>query len=437
MSVLRRLTKSWTQVEQYTTLSERRNLWPSRSGVNVTRDRAMRLGTVWACIRLRAETLGMLPVDVVEYAGKNREQVEPPAWLERPNSETTQFELFERTSASLDTDGNAFWGLSTDRIGRIGEVYVLPPTQVEVYRPKRQNSGDPVQPKRYRFDNKDYGPDEILHIPGFGLAGQLRGMSPIEYHASSIGLGIAAEEFGEAFFGNGAVMSGVIVMDRDPGETAVNRMQSSFQQDHTGLANVHKPGVLFGGAKWEQLTIPNDAAQFIETRNYQVGEIARIFRVPPHKIGDLSRATFSNIEHQGIEWVTDGVMPYTSRIEAAVLSAGMLDRGQRLRFKLAGLMRGDTMSRYAAYAIARQWGWLSVDDIRALEDENPLPEGAGAVYLQPMNMVSAGTEQETVGKIMQAKALVDTGTDPTVAFSSVGLDPIQLLGLLPVPAQEG
>jgi HK97 family phage portal protein len=439
VSILRQLTKQRTFEETFNNYS---TLWRggmSRTGVNVSRESAMRHAAVWACVRLRGETVGALPVDVVEYHGTTREQVEHPPWLQRPNPETTRFELMERTTASIDTDGNAFWYFERDRLKRVQEVWPLPPSGVQVYRdpPNPQQPNKP-RPKLFRVDNDEYTSDDILHIPGFTLPGRLRGLSPIEQHASSIGLALAAEEYGESFFRNGATMSGVIEAERDPGEDAVRRMRASFARDHQGLRNSHKPGFLFG-AKWTPLSIPNDAAQFLETRKYQLGEIARIFRVPPHKIGDLDRATFSNIEHQAIEWVTDGVIPTTARIEAAVLAAGILDVGQHLRFNFSGLLRGDTVSRYAAYAVGRQWGWLSVDDIRALEDQNPLPDGRGQVYLEPMNMTPVGQEDELKipEQVSAAAALVAAGYDPAAALTVVGLDPIRHLGALTPARTEG
>lgn len=390
--------------------------WPTfgrpRSGLTISRGAAMRTAAVTACIRFRAETIGMLPIDEIEYDGEARKSVEPSPWIERPNPEMTSFDLFERTSASIDTDGNAFWWTERDRLKRVREVWPLPPAEVGVFRNK---DGE----KRLRIDNQEYGTDRIVHIPGFTLPGRLRGLSPIEQHAAAIGLAAAAEEYGGAFFANGAVMSGVIESPQDPGDVAVKRMQTSFERDHRGLRNAHRPGFLFGGAKWVQLTIPNDAAQFLETRKYQIAEIARIFRVPLHKIGDLERATFSNIEHQAIEWVTDGVMPYTTRIERAVVAAGLLDRGHRLKFNLAGLLRGDTPSRFAAYAVGRQWGWLSVDDIRALEDLNPLPDGAGQVYLEPLNMVPAGSQRDEAS----AQALMAAGVDVRLIKALTGVTP--------------
>lgn len=415
MSLLRNLIRN-RPMETVEPFDNRSFPWSrSRTGVSVSQTRALQHAAVWACIRLRAETIAALPLGVVEYEGEARTRAETPTWLARPNPETTRYELIERTVASLDCDGNAFWYFERDRIGRIREVWALPPTAVKVWRDPPKRPGDPPGPKIFTVGDEDFTADRILHIPGFSVAGRLRGLSPIDQHRHALGLAVAAEEYGETFFGNGAVMSGVIEAPGDPGRAAVDRMRESFAQDHQGLRNMHKPGLLFGGAKWTQLTIPNDSAQFLETRKYQLAEVTRIFRVPPHKIGDLERATFSNIEHQGIEWVQDGVLPTTARIEAAVRAGGLLETGQHLRFNLDGLLRADISSRYAAYAIGRQWGWLNADDIRAKEDMNPLPDGKGQTYLEPLNMVPAGAPREV------AQALARAGVAPTAIAAATGV----------------
>lgn len=429
MSILRRFTKARTIEESFSTLTSPKLYTTLRP----TTDQGMRQSVAWACIRLRAETLGMLPIGVVEYDGATRIPAGLPTWLQKPNAELTRFELFERTSASLDTDGNSFWYLVRDNLARLREVYLLPPAAVRIDREKRPDGT--LGPKRFTYSREEYGTDEILHIPGFTLPGRMRGLSPIQQHAHAIGLAIAAEEFGEAYFNNGSVMSGVITADRDPGPDNAERMRNSFARDHQGRRNAHKPGFLFN-ATWTPLSIPNDQAQFLETRKFQSEEIARIFRVPAHKVNILEHATFSNIEHQAIEWVQDGVMPYTARIEAAVLAAGLLDDGQHMRFNLAGLLRGDTLSRYAAYNIGRNGGWLNVDDIRALEDWNALPDGMGQTYLQPLNMQAVGEDDGTlIDKVNAAGVLVRAGYDPAAALVAVGLDPIRHLGLLPVTVQ--
>jgi HK97 family phage portal protein len=412
----------------------------SRTGISVDTERGMRHAAVWACIRLRAETIGMLPVDVVSYDGPNRIVADDPVWLQKPNPDMTRFQLFELTSVSLDTDGNAFWWIDRDRLGRVTEVWPLPPREVSIYRDEK------TAEKYFTIKGDRYSANTILHIPGFTLPGRLRGLSPIEQHMHALGLAIAAEQYGEAFFGNGAVMSGLIKFKADPGSEVVRRIQDGFAADHQGLENAHRPGALFGDADWVQLSIPNDAAQFLETRKYQTGEIARIWRVPPHKIGDLERATFSNIEHQGIEWVTDGVMPYTTRMEAAIRHAGLLERDQQLRFKFNGLVRGDIKSRYEAYAIGRQWGWLSADKIMELEDENPLPNGQGEHYLEPLNMrradqvldgsaLSPRELAEMLQKVYLSVGVVITDEEARALMNRAGMD-LTAPGLAPAPATE-
>lgn len=435
MSILRRLSKAFTFVEPMNNLSESpRYGYRNRTGVPVNRDRAMRISTVWSCVTVRAEDIGALPVRVVEQQGRNRIPKEAPVWLQKPNPETTRHQLFEQTSACVDIAGDAYWWRERDNTGRTAEVWMLPPSQVTPFRDPPKSKGDPPGPKRFRLgQHEEYGLDRIVHIPGFMLPGRLHGLNPIDYHAHTLGLAAAAEEYGEAFFGNGAIMAGAIKLSDDPGKENADRMAESFVRDHSGVQNAFKPGVLFGGAEWVPLTIPNDSAQFLETRKYQRSEICGIFRVPPHKIGDLERATFSNIEQQEISYVIDGLIPKTSRIEAAVVHAGMLDPGEQLRFNYAGRLRGDTIARYGAYAIGRQWGWLSVDDIRDMEDLSPLPAGAGESYLEPLNMRPVGgvdTPAGLVEKLDRAGALVKAGYDPTAALAVVGLD-YQHIALMP------
>jgi HK97 family phage portal protein len=393
VSRIRAVVKALTNVEEpFTNLTIPHLGGRTRSGVNVTRDRALRQGAVWACIRNRAEDVAKLPVRPIEYQGNTRIRRDPPPWLQRPNPETTTFELFERTMASMDADGNGFWHYTKDRLGRVAEVWVLPPADVQVFREDPKPGQTRINPKRFRYGNEEFGLDQIVHFTGFTLPGRLRGLNPVQQHMHAIGLAVAAEEFGESFFGNGAVMSGVVSLPpgADLTPEKVQEMQDGIARDHRGLANAHRPGVLFGGATWTPLTIPNDAAQFLETRKYQTADIARIWRMPLHKIGDLERATFSNIEQQSIDYVGDAIHPPVARIEATVRAAGLLPMGQHLKFNLAALLRGDTEARYRAYALGIQWGWLCPDDVRELEDLNPLPDGQGSTYLRPLNMIPAG-----------------------------------------------
>jgi HK97 family phage portal protein len=357
-------------------------------GRSTSPKRGLRLSTAYACIRLRSETIAGLPWHSVEYTGKRRTVQEPEPWMERPNDDMTGFDLFEAISAAIDTEGNSVAILIRDNLQRVREIWPVDPATVEIWRdePTRRN---PRPLRRYRVGETEYRREDVWHVPGWRLPGMVRGMNPLAWHTFTLGLSIAADTYGAAFFENGAHMSGLIETPGNPGVDKLVAMRDSFARDHAGAHNAAKPGFLFGGATWKPLQLPNDQAQFLETRKFQAEEIARIWRVPPHKVGILDRATFSNIEHQGIEWESDGIWPYTRRIEASALHVGLLPMGRKLKANTSILTRGALKDQAQAFAIGRQWGWWSADDVRAKLDEDPLPEN-GDVYLSPMNMTPAG-----------------------------------------------
>ncbi|HIR80278.1 MAG TPA: phage portal protein, partial [Candidatus Limiplasma merdipullorum] len=231
-------------------------------------------------------------------------------------------------------------------------------------------------------------PEDVLHIPGLGFDG-IMGYSPIALEKNAIGLEIAAEEYGSTFFKNGARPSGILTHPntvKDP-----KRLRESWNAAYGGSSNGSKVAILEENMSFTPISLPNNEAQFLETRKFQVEEICRIFRVPPHLIGDLSRSTFSNIEHQSIDFATHTIRPWLVRIEQAMNRAlfSVSEKGRfYVQFNLDGLMRGDYKSRMEGYAIARQNGWMSANDIRALENLNPIPdEEGGNTYLCNGNLV--------------------------------------------------
>lgn len=235
----------------------------------------------------------------------------------------------------------------------------------------------------------------MLHIPGFGFNG-LVGLSPIAVARQAIGLGLAAEEFGARFFGNGTNLGGVVKHPGKLSDQAAKNLRSSINETYSGLGQSHRVMLLEEGMDFVKVGIPPEDAQFLETRKFQVEEIARIFRVPPHMIGELSRATFNNIEHQSIEFVVHTIRPWLVRWEQVMKWKLFLPSERKsffAEFVVDGLLRGDIKNRYAAYAIGRQNGWLSADDIREMENLNPLPDGQGQIYLVNGNMVPINQAQ--------------------------------------------
>ena len=227
------------------------------------------------------------------------------------------------------------------------------------------------------------------------------GVSPITYAREAMGLALATEEFGARFFGNGARPGGVLEhpgIVKDP-----EKLRESWNKVYQGTRNSHKVAVLEEGMKYHEIGMSPEDSQFLQTRSFQLTEICRIFRVPPHMIGDLSRSTFSNIEHQSIDFVVHTIRPWLVRLEQAIAKSLLNDEERSIyyaKFNVDGLMRGDFNSRMSGYAIARQNGWMSANEIRALEDMNRISSDQGGdLYLLNGNMISATQASQNVGGV--------------------------------------
>lgn len=366
----------------------------SNSGVRVDELRAMQTSAVYACVKILAETVASLPLHLYKKGknGKNESAEQHPLYsclYEMPNEEMTSFEFRETMMTSLLLWGNAY-ARKIKKNGHVTELWYLKPQYMTVERD--------TQTGRIKYTYSDditnqtyvYRPEQIFHIKGLSLDG-VTGLSPIAQAREAVGLSLATEEYGAKFFGNGARPGGVLEHPgilKDP-----EKLRDSWNKVYQGTRNSHKVAVLEEGMKYHTIGIAPEDAQFLETRKYQVNEICRIFRVPPHLVGDLERATFSNIEHQSIEFVQHTIRPWLVRWEQAI-SRSLLDEKERLlyfaRFNVDGLMRGDYKSRMEGYAVGRQNGWLSANDIRGLEDLPPIPkEQGGDEYLVNGNMMTA------------------------------------------------
>lgn len=367
--------------------------YASTAGAYVDTTTATRLSAVFAAVRLVSQTVAALPVGVYRKAGAARLELPLPMWMLQPNPDFNWFEFIEQIMCSLLLWGNAYVVMIPDANANVGELWVISPDRVRIV----TENGRRIYKVSLATGTEDYGADQIMHIRGTSRPGCLYGMSPIDEARQSLGLALAAEGYGARFFNSSATPPGVIEIPNDPGRDALRGMALGWKAAHQGPANAHEPGFLVSGATWKSISVPNDSAQFIETRKLQISEIARWFGVPAHKIGDLEHATFANIEHQAIEFVTDGIMPWVVRLEARLdplLRRGLLpDRRTDafVKFNLEGLLRGDSAARAAFYNTMRNIGAYNADEIRALEDKAPIPGGAGAIYWQPANMAAAGS----------------------------------------------
>jgi HK97 family phage portal protein len=372
------------------------------AGKAVNQAQALRLSAVHACVTLISDEISTLPVAAVQADGKIRTPVKnQPAWIEEPNPEDDRQSFNEAIVTSLLMDGNGYAEVIVDRLGKIVEVWPLNPQRVvRVYRrtsgpgPRREklidfltDDGAVVTAQAYRFG----GPSGVLHFRAHRLAGSLKGASPIERAKQAIGLGLVTEEYGARFFGQGTHAGGVIELDGPATQDVVDRLKDGWEEHHSKPGKAHRPGVLSDGAKWKQMTVPPEHAQFLETRKFQVAEIARFYRVAPHLVGDVERSTSwgTGIEEQAVGFVVHTLRPWIVRNELG--QSRMLARPQSTVFNVEGLLRGDTKSRYEAYRTGRQWGWLSVNDIRALENQPPVKGGDS--YMQPLNMTTLDNPQ--------------------------------------------
>lgn len=365
------------------------------AGQNVTERTAMQNTAVYACVRVLAEGLAGLPLHVYQYAkdGSKERAVNHPLYFllhDAPNPEMTSFIFRETLMNHLLLWGNAYAQIICDGQGKITALYPLMPDRMdvnraangEIYYTYTRNYDD------YQAKNKSEQiillSNEVLHIAGLGFDG-LIGYSPIAMAKNAIGLSMAAEQYGSTFFKNDATPGGILEhpnVVKDP-----ERLRKSWQSQFSGTNN-HSIAVLEEGMTFHQLSIPPDQAQFLDTRKFQLDEIARIFRVPPHLIGDLDRSTFSNIEQQSLEFVKYTLNPWCVRWEQAINQQLLGSGNYFVKFNVDGLMRGDYESRMNGYAIGRQNGWLSANDIRELEDLNKIPaDQGGDDYLVNGNML--------------------------------------------------
>ena len=363
----------------------------SSSGVDVSEDSALRYSTVWACVKVISEDLASLPLIVYEREGKNKNRaVDHPLYPilhDAPNPEMTAMQFREAMQAHILTWGNAYAEIARDGRGLPTALWPLNPGKMRVERDKGTNE------LVYRYQDaagpKIFSKSDILHIAGLGFNG-LIGYSVIQYQAEAIGAGISGQQTQGSTFKNGAQMRLALShpAPKAPGKEGRDAFRAEMQKEYGGSANAGKILTLWEGMTVHAMNFSPADAQFLDSRKFSQLDICSIFRVPPHKIMNLDRATFSNIEQQSISYVVDTIRPWAVRWEQQI-NMKLLD-GERYfaEHLMDGLLRGDLQSRYQAYATARQWGWLSVNDIRALENLNPVE--SGDQYIVPMNMTEAG-----------------------------------------------
>mgnify|MGYP002747462454 FL=1 len=364
----------------------------STSGKQVTERSAMQMTAVYSCVRILAEAVAGLPLHLYRYkedGGKEKALDHPLYNLlhDEPNPEMSSFVFRETLMTHLLLWGNAYAQVIRNGKGEVIALYPLMPNKMRV---ERDENGSLYYEYIHSSDEADtmknttvrLTPYNVLHIPGLGFDG-LVGYSPIAMAKNAIGMAIACEEYGAKFFANGAAPSGVLEhpgVIKDP-----QKVREAWQSQFGGSQNANKIAVLEEGMKYTPISISPEQAQFLETRKFQINEIARIFRVPPHMVGDLEKSSFSNIEQQSLEFVKYTLDPWVMRWEQSLSRALFTEEEKKtlfFKFNVEGLLRGDYQSRMNGYATARQNGWMSANDIRELENMDKIPaEQGGDLYL--------------------------------------------------------
>lgn len=417
-------------------------LGSSTSGKRVNERSAMQMTAVYSCVRIMSEAIASLPLHLYEYtdAGTAKATGHPLYVLlhDEPNPEMTSFIFRETLMTHLLLWGNAYAQVIRNGKGEVIALYPLMPDRMTV---DRDEQGRLYYEYRVSSDDAPINesgsvrlaPSDVLHIPGLGFDG-LVGYSPIAMAKNAIGLAIATEEYGSKFFANGAAPSGVLEHPgtlKDPA-----RIRESWQATFGGSTNAGRVAVLEEGMKYAPISIAPEQAQFLETRKFQINEIARIFRVPPHMIGDLEKSSFNNIENMSREFVTYTLDPWLVRFEQALVRRLLSAEEKKkyfVKFNVDGLLRGDYQSRMNGYAVGIQNGFMCVSDVRRLENWDLVPdEEGGNLHMVNGNMVPlkhAGAaynygKEDSDEEVLEVEE--PNGTERTDAGAGNGADAVPL-----------
>lgn len=349
----------------------------SSAGVHVTPELSMQLVTVYSCVRLLSETIAQLPMQVYRRKANGSKEWLPGYPLQitlarEPNDWQTSFEFREMMMGHLSLRGNAYARIVPGVRGAVTKLIPLHPARM---RPERLTNGR----LRFEYTNPDgtkerYLQDELFRLCGLSSDG-ITGLNPVEMERDAIGGAKAIETYGNKFFANSARPGGFLTTDAPLKEDAAKQNRRMWEDTHKGSDNAHRTAVLTNGLKWQDVGMHNNDAQFLESQKYSDVKICRIFRIPPHLVYDLERATFSNIEEQSLEFAIYTMLPWVRRWEEAISRDLIVEPDIFVKFNMEGLLRGNAAARSAFYQQALTSGWMSINEVRELEDMNPIPNG--------------------------------------------------------------
>ena len=406
----------------------------NQSGTVINPETVFRVNAIFSAISLISDTISTLPVDSYIRRDGARFAFRPrPAWVQQPDVDTTKEAFYGSLIVSMLLDGNGFVRVFRDGSGRVVNMTVLNPSKVEI---RKDKVGGVTFV--YEGEGKPLNKNEILHIPDVVRPGETRGISRVTALKDNFGLALALESYAARFFGQGASTNGIIEFPGNLTPEQAKQLVDGFDARHKGFRKSHKTGVLSGGAKFVQTTVANDQAQFIDSRRMAVEDVARAFNIPPHLLGLPGTNTYSSVEQNNIAFVTHTLRPIVQKLESAFTGLMVNEPGGStafIKFTLDGLLRGDANSRFTAYSVGLQAGYLTINDIRRLEDLPPVD--GGEIIRVPLASVNIDAAElvATDKRVNMAQKLVNSGFEPAEVLSVMGLPAIGHTGLPTVQLQ--
>jgi len=412
------------------------NTLTSLSATRIDSDTSFQVNAIYSAVSLISDTIASLPVDSYIRRDGARFAFRPrPVWLSRPDIDTTKEAFWGACIVSLLLDGNAFIRVYSNERGQVVNLTVLNPHSVEIIR-------NGIGRVMFRVDGEEalLSSDQVVFIPDVVRPGHIRGVSRVEALKENWGLALALQSYAAKFFGSGTQTSGVIEYPGNLTAEQAKNLVDGFDARHRGWAKAHKTGVLSGGAKYVATSVENDKAQFIDSRRMAVEDIARAFNIPPHLLGLPGTNTYSSVEQNNLAFVQHTLRPIIQKLETAFTPLLSREPGGEtafIKFNLDALLRADINSRMSAYSTGLQSGFLTINDVRRLEDMSPIADpSADSVRVPLANVnIEAADLTATDRRTMMAQRLVNAGFAPAEVLAAMGLPPIEHTGVPPVMLQ--
>ena len=408
----------------------------SQSGTVVNSDTAMQLNAVFAAVSLISDTISTLPIDAYIRSQGARYALRPrPVWVTKPDVDTTKEAFYGSAIVSLLLEGNVFIRVFRNRRGEIVDMKVLNPIDVDI-----QRNGQGRLIFNVKGSERTLTQDEIVFIPDVVKPGSVRGISRVEALKENFGLASALEKYAARFFGSGTQTSGVLEVPGNLTAEQAKSMQEAFDSRHRGWARAHKTAIITGGAQYKPTNVPNDQAQFLDSRRMAVEDVARAFNIPPHLLGLPGTNTYASVEQNNIAFVTHTLRPIAQKIEGALTALLAEETGKEaafVKFSLDGLLRADVNARTEAYARGLQSGYYKINDIRRFEDLEPIDDPSAETVRVPLANVNVDAADLSAmsAKVEMLQRLVQSGYDPVDAAAKLGLPNFQHTGAVSVQLQ--